>query len=110
MKELTEAAYGSMLGIFDTKISSNGLEKVAPEYKPVKIPTRVMPIWMVENISFGFSDNSKAVFARSLPDSANSSSLRFFAFTMANSVMENKPFAMINTMIMIKSKVRSLSM
>ena len=30
----------SMLGIFDNKISSNGPEKVAPEYKPVKIPTR----------------------------------------------------------------------
>ena len=65
---------------------------------------------MVENILLGFSANSKAFLARSLPDSPISSRRRFLALTMANSVMENKPLAMINTIIIIKSKVRSLSM
>ena len=93
---LTVSAYAANHSICSLIYVAIGSEKIAPEYKPVTILIKVIPICIVENISFGSSASLIAIRAPRLPASAFSSNKPLRALIIANSVMENRPFKIMS--------------
>ena len=92
-------AYGSRAGICAI-ITAKLWANASPEYKPVKIPIKVIPIWMVERNLSGSFASFKAVPADLLPRFASVSNLAFRAETKAISDIARIPFSKIRPIIM----------
>ena len=73
--------------------------KASPEYKPVRIPIRVIPICIVDKKRSGSLARRRAVFAVLLPFLAAVSKRLLRADTMAISDMDKMPFKKINPKI-----------
>jgi hypothetical protein len=72
---------------------------VAPPKAPARVPTKVMPIWIVERNSLGVFARSKAVFALLFPSSAICCSLDLREDTTAISDIAKMPLAIISKII-----------
>ena len=89
-------ASGSMWAIHTATYPAS----ISPEKSPVRMPIRVMPIWMVERKRSGFSARRKAVRAGLLPFLASISRRARREEMMAISDMENTPLSKMSPRMM----------
>ena len=93
----TTKAYAD--GIKEESINAKGAAKDSPEYKPVRIPIKVIPICMVDKKRSGSLDKFNAVLAARLPFLASASRRDLRAETNAISDIDKTPFIKIRTII-----------
>lgn len=82
------------------RILATSYDSAAPEYRPVRMPIRVIPIWIVERKRSGSSASCNAARAPRLPCFASEARRDLRAEINAISDIENTPFSRIRAIIM----------
>lgn len=88
----------------DVSRDAKSLARVSPEKIPVRMPTRVTPIWTVERNLSGSEDSFNAARADLSPLDASALSLDFLEEIIAISAMEKSPLIKIRSSI-IKASI-----
>lgn len=99
----------SLYGLITEIVSNESLRlfaTVVPPKAPLKIPIKVMPIWVVDKKLFGELINLKAALALAFPSFAHCSSRTLRAEIIANSDIEKTPLAITSKMMSKASKAR----
>ena len=92
-----------MPALASTAVSSSAI--LLPEKIPVRIPIRVIPIWMADRNLSGSDASFKAVLADFWPLSASVCRLDFLAEISAISDIEKTPFSRISAKMMTISSI-----